>query len=197
MTMADADHLLRTGRSVGEICKASGIDRAALEPFDGPAALIEALRKDEKLIEAVTFLAHALPKREAVWWAWTTARKAAGEDPPADIQASLEATGAWITEPTDENRRAAYAAAQVAEMSTPAGCAGAAAFFSGDSMGPADQPPMPPEEFMAAKAISGCLVLVAVEEPEEMNVRLGDTLDRGLDVAERIHLWLAPDAREG
>lgn len=195
--MPSADVLLRTGRSMGEICKASGIDLAALEPFDEPAALIEALRKEDKLIEAVAFLAHALPKREAIWWAWTTAKKAAGDAPPAEIQASLDATGAWITDPTDENRRAAYAAAQVAEMSTAAGCAGAAAFFSGDSMGPADQPPMPPEEFMAAKAISGCLVLVAVEEPEEMNDRLADAVDRGLDVAMRVHLWHAPDAREG
>lgn len=197
MTNSAMDHVLRTGKSVGEICKAAGIDIGTLEPLDDPAALVEVLRKDEKLIEAVTFLAHALPRREAIWWAWTTATEAAGDDATAEIQASLDATCAWISEPTDENRRAAYEAAQTAEMSTPAGCAGAAAFFSGDTMGPPDQPPMPPEEFMAAKAISGCLLLVAVEEPEEMNARLEDALERGLEVATRVHLWHAPDAREG
>ena len=38
--------------------------------------------------DAVRFLAHALPKREAVWWACLCVRKAAGANPPPPAQAA-------------------------------------------------------------------------------------------------------------
>lgn len=189
--------MLRTGKSVEEICQAVGLDPEATDlagPDDLPLDFIQALRGGEKLIEAVGFLAHAMPRREAIWWAWSCARDTSGEDAPEVVQTSLEATRRWITEPTDENRRAAYEAAQKADLMTPAGSAGAAAFFSGDTMGPPDQPPMPPGEFMAAKAISGCLILSAGAEPEEMFTRLDEFLDRGLEVAEKVGLWQPPEA---
>lgn len=170
-------------------------EAAALAGPDAlPLDFIEALRSGEKLIEAVGFLAHAIPRREAIWWAWSCARDTSGDDAPEVVQASLEATRRWITEPTDENRRAAYEAAQSADLMTPAGSAGAAAFFSGDTMGPPDQPAMPPGEFMAAKAIAGCLILSAGAEPEEMFPRLEGFLDRGLEVAEKVGLWHPPEA---
>jgi len=183
---------LRTGKSVGEICEAAGLEAevvALVTPERAPPAFVGALREGEKVIEAVGFLAHALPVREAIWWAWTCARDSAGDEPAAKIQTALDATGRWIHEPSDENRRAAYEAAQAADIMTPAGSAGAAAFFSGGSMGPPDQPPMPPGEHMAAKAIFGCVVLAAGSEPEQMEPRLHGFLDRGLEVAERVGLW--------
>ena len=195
--MPGLEHILRTGKSVGEICEAVGFDpevSALASPELAPLGFVDALREGEKLIEAVGFLAHALPKREAIWWAWSCARDSAGEEASEAVQASLEATGRWIHEPTDENRRAAFDAAQKADVMTAAGSAGAAAFFAGDSLGPPDQPPMPPEEFMAAKAIAGSLLLAASVEPEETFTRLAEFLDRGLEVAERVHLWHPPEA---
>ena len=188
------DPVLGTGRSVEEICAAAGLDDLPTEGLAAPQELIERLRTGERVVEAIQFLAHALPKREAIWWAWSCAREAAGDDPTPAIQASLEATGRWIQEPTDAHRRAAYELAQEAELSTAAGCAGAAAFFSGGSMAPPDQPVMPPEEFMSAKAISGAVSLAALEEPEAGMAQLEAYLDRGLEVAERVHLWQIPES---
>ena len=186
------EHRLGTGRSLDEICAAAGLDGVDTEGLDAPQDLIQRLRDDEQVVEAINFLAHALPKREAIWWAWSCARIAAGEEPPAAIRASLEATGRWIQEPTDANRRHAYELAQKADMATPAGCAGAAAFFSGGSLGPPDQPELPPDEFQAAKAIAGAVLLAAVKDPLEAKATLQDHLDRGLEVADRVHLWSAP-----
>ena len=76
--------------------------RPDLHPLDFVALLMEkALYPD-----AVRFVAHALPKREAVWWGWVCARRSAGENPPPKIKAALDATEKWIAQPNEDNRRA-------------------------------------------------------------------------------------------
>lgn len=183
-------HRMGTGRSVKEVCEAAGLDAVDTDPRE----LIEQLRAADQAVAAIQFLAHALPKREAIWWAWSCARHAVGEDPPEAIRDSLEATGRWIQDPTDGHRRRAYELAQEADLGTPAGCAGAAVFFSGGSMGPPDQPEMLPDEYQAAKAIAGAVMLAALTDPEEAMTKMGEYLDKGLEVAARVHLWQPPTA---
>ena len=190
--MSDIDQLLATGKSIDTICVATGLDPKGLPEFDSGPGLMDGLMKDERPVDAIGFLAHALPTREAVWWAWSCAREAAGESPSEAVQAALDATGCWISEPSEANRRAAYDKAQKADLGTPAGCAGAAAFFSGGSMGPPDQPEMPPGEYMAAKVIAGAVLLAATVDPTEAEGRLQEYLKRGMQVAERVHLWQPP-----
>jgi hypothetical protein len=185
--------VLRSGKTIEEVREASGVGPFPEGDFAASRDLIEALREGERLVDALGLLAHALPAREAVWWAWSCIRDTTGDEPSAEIRASLDATGRWIKEPTDENRRAAYEAAQAADMTTAVGCVGAAAFFTGDSLGPADQDPVPPGEYMAAKAIAGSLLLAASSEPEEMFSLLDQYLDRGLEVADRVQLWQPPE----
>jgi hypothetical protein len=192
--MSETAHILRTGKSLDELCKASGVDIASAPEFDEPRGLVTLLREQQKVTEAIGLLAHALPPREAVWWAWSCARDSCGDDPPEEIGVSIGRTGQWIKDPTDENRRAAYDAALQADVATAVGCVGAAAFFTGDTLGPADQAPVPPEEYMAAKAIAGSLLLAASDDPDTMLDRLSEFLDRGLEIADRVHLWRPPDA---
>ena len=117
--------------------------RPDLHPLDFVGLLMEkALYPD-----AVRFIAHALPKREAVWWGWVCARRSAGENPPPKIKAALDATERWIAQPNDDNRRLAMAAAEKAELGTAAGCAGLAAFFSGGSLAPPEARRCPRENF--------------------------------------------------
>src|ERR1019366_8640312 len=141
---------------------------ALLGPDLRPPDYVALLMEKKLYPDAVRFLAHALPKREAVWWGWMSARRAAGENPPPKIKASLAATEKWIAQPTEENRRAAHAAAQVAEFGTAAGCAGLGAFFSSGSLAPPEAPIVPPGEYLTAKAISGAVNFAAMSgEPKE------------------------------
>jgi hypothetical protein len=185
--------LLRTGKTIEELRKASGVDALPEGDFAAPRDVLEALREGEQPVDALGLLAHALPAREAVWWAWSCIRDSVGAEAPPELLASIEATGRWIKEPTDENRRAAFEAAQAADMTTAVGCVGAAAFFCGDTLGPADQEAVPPEEYMAAKAIVGSLLLAASEEPDEMFSRMDEYMERGLEVADRVRLWHPPE----
>jgi hypothetical protein len=138
----------------------------------------------------VRFLAYALPKREAVWWAWVCARRVAGAEPEPKIKASLDATERWIAQPTDENRWAAMSAAEVADTGTAAGCAGMAAFFSSGSLGPPGAQTVPPGPYLTSKAVAGAVILAAVSgEPEEAPGNYRASVDQGVDVAKRIKLW--------
>ncbi len=166
--------------------EAMALLRPDLHPLDFVALLMEkALFPD-----AVRFIAHALPKREAVWWGWVCARRAAGDNPPPKIKASLDATEKWIAQPSEDNRRSAMAAAQKAEVGTAAGCAGLAAFFSGGSLAPPDAPVVPPGEFLAAKAVSGAVIFAAVAtEPERAPEKFKSFVAQGVEVSNRVKLW--------
>ncbi len=161
-----------------------------LSPEIAPADYVALLMSKKLYADAVRFVAHALPKREAVWWGWISAKKAAGADPPPKIKASLEATEKWIAQPDDEVGRAAMAAAKEAQTTTAAGCAGIAAFFSGSSLGPAHIPPIPPGEFLTAKAVSGAVIYAAVgKDPANAPDRFKTFVAQGIEVTAKIKLW--------
>lgn len=191
--------LLGTGRTALEVCRAAELEDEALALLgDGeqPRAFVDALIAAGNHVAAVRFLAFALDRRPAVWWAWVCARRAHGETPAPAIQTSLDATKTWIADPSDANRRAAMARAEAAEFGTPAGCAGLAAFFCGDSLAPPGVDPVPPGEFMAAQAIAGCIILAAVIDPPELaEERYQEYLRQGFEVAEKTALWTPPPPR--
>jgi hypothetical protein len=166
-------------------------EAAALrDPAAGPKEYISALAKAGQHADALKFLAHLLPRREAVWWAWMCARKEAGQNAEPEIVVALKATEEWIGEPTDQNRRAAMQAAEGASFETAAGCAALAAFLSGGSLAPPDVSEVAPPRFAAARAVFGSLILAAVTvQPERSPERFRRYLGYGLELAERIRLW--------
>lgn len=183
-------------RTVTDIATAAELGDEALQLLrsddvrGGPREFLSILTKREMFPEAVRFLAFSLPKRECVWWAWVCARKASGAKPEPPVKTALEATERWIIQPTDDHRRAAMESAQAADVGTPAGCAALAAFFTGGSLAPPNVPPVPPGEFMTAKAVTGSIMLSAViVEPERAAEKFREFLALGLEVAERITLW--------
>jgi Family of unknown function (DUF6931) len=164
--------------------------RALLAPDLSHRAFFQKLVDAGQHAEAVRYLAHALPRREGVWWAWVTAKRAAGPEPQPRIKASLEATERWIAQPTDPNRRTAFERAQEADVGTPAGCAGLAAFLAGDSLAPPNVQAVPPGEFDAAKAITGAIMMAAVvTEPEKAPEKFQAAIQQGLEVVNKIKLW--------
>src|SRR5437870_480991 len=93
-----------------------------------PRPFLDLLIEEQHYADAVRFLAHTMAKREAVWWACLCSRPERGAIVPPPAMAAQQAAEAWVVNPSDEKRRAAYAAAQVAGMGTPAGATCVAAF---------------------------------------------------------------------
>ena len=158
--------------------------KVALQGVVTVAAAIEALTNAGLLLDAVRLMSHALPKREAVWWACMTARHTSPSDLPRGDVDALEAAELWVRRPTDENRRAAFALAQTAGFRSPEAWAAVAAFWSGDSMAPLGQPVVPPGPHLTGAAVAGSVILGSVPiTPALQPQRLGRFLASGHDIA--------------
>jgi hypothetical protein len=179
--------------SPSEVAKAAELgdeSYALLQPEHTARDFVSALLEAERLQDAVRFIAHALPRREAVWWALLCAREASGDKPSPDVKASLDATDNWVRHPGDEQRRAAMAAAQKATFQTAAGCAGFAAFLSGGSMSVPGQPEVPPGPFFTAKAVFGAVALASIgSDPKTAPERFRRYIEQGFHIGEQAGAW--------
>ena len=188
----DTPHTISKTAMICSVAELSDDAAALLRPDPAPLAAVNLLVEKNLFPDAVRFLAHALPKREAVWWAWVCARRVSGDKPPAKIAAVLEATERWIAHPNDANCRAAKDAADEAGLDSAAACAGLAAFFSGVSLSPPEAPPVPPGEFLTAKAVSGAVIFAAVKpEPAKAPEKFKSFIAQGVEVTQKIKLWEA------
>jgi hypothetical protein len=134
--------------------------------------------------EAARLIAHALPKREAVWWGCMCALHTAPSDLPECDRAAREAAELWARQPTDPVRRAAMTRAQATAFDTPEAWAAVAAFWSGDSMAPEGQPAVPPAPHLTGTAVAGAVALSAVRgEVSRRSARLQRFLESGRNIA--------------
>jgi hypothetical protein len=182
---------VRTPAQLADAAELGDEARALLTPELAHRQFFAKLVEAGQLADGVRFLAHCLPRREGVWWAWFTAKRTSGAEPAPKLKAALEATERWIAQPTEDNRRAAMAHAEAAGFDSPAGCAGLAAFLAGPTMAPPNiEQAVPPPEFACAKAIAGTILITAVAtEPEKAPEKLQAALQQGLEVVNKIRLW--------
>ncbi len=172
-----------------ELCRARGLelddeaaDRAACsESADFLLWLID----EQRHVEAIRYLAHALPPREGVWWACVSARRALGAEPWPEDVAALEAAEAWVFKPGDDAlRRAAMQAAEATDMHSAAALAAVACFFSGGSIAPEGLPEEPAPEHLCPTMVASAVLYAGARGAEERAPeRYRLLLDMGLDIA--------------
>src|SRR5262249_53391663 len=120
-------------KTAAEICRNVPLSESAsklLRADMQPQPFLKLLIDQHHYADAVRFLAHTMPKREAVWWACSCSRPEQGAAVPPPAAAAQQAAEAWVVNPSDEKRRAAHAAAQVAGVGTPVGLTCEAVFFT-------------------------------------------------------------------
>jgi hypothetical protein len=157
---------------------------ACLNGVVAPAAALERLAASGFEAEAARLAAHALPRREAVWWACQCAAHTAPADLPATDRAARETAEEWVRRQTDELRRHAMAQAQAGSFATPEAWTAVAAFWSGGSMAPPDQPAVPPAAHLTGTAVAGAVALASVRgRPERRTARLTRFLDSAREIA--------------
>ena len=161
-----------------------GAGTALLAGHADAAAALEALVAAARMPDAMRLIAHALPKREVVWWACMCARGV--PDPalsPPDSEA-LAAAESWVRKPDEASRRAAMAAAQASGFRSPEAWAAVGAFWSGGSMAPEGQPVVPPADHLTGVAVAGGIIMAALRhKPELAAARFGRFLESARDIA--------------
>jgi len=171
-----------TARNVFEAF--ADLKRAVPLPRDDAASLdyARALLTSPRPAEAIIFIAHLLPRREAVWWAVQCVRAMVGTG--ADDEA-LRAADAWVLAPEEDNRRAALAAFNAGDQRAPTTWLAFAAGWSGGSVSAADQQPMPaPRSACAMGANTAVMMAACAGNPADVVKRISTCAEAGIRFAE-------------
>ena len=105
-------------------------------------------------------------------------------------QETLDTLERWIATPTDELRREAWELAQRAGLETPAGCAAAAAYFTGGSLAPAGGPFVPPPAGVHCAMAGTAAVVAAVgTDPAQLGEVAGAFVAQGVEIVRRLGGW--------
>ncbi|WP_297487992.1 DUF6931 family protein [Acidocella sp.] len=146
--------------------------------------MIDALAAAGFLVEASRVFAHALPRREAVWWACMCATHTAAGDIPPEDNRMRELAETWVRQQSDEIRRANMENAKRAGFQSPEAWAAVAAFWSGGSITAPDAPPVPAPPHLPGVAVAGAVALASVRgAPNRQMQRLALFLRSAHDIA--------------
>ena len=151
-----------------------------------PKAYFDALVDAGRYADAINFLGLALPRFEAVAWAARAVQdiRQGTAKPRTPEAAALKAALLWIQDPSEQRRRAAYEAAEACTKNSAEKLAAFAAFFSGGSIAPAEQPAVPAPRDAAGRFASGA-VLAAASQAKDIATALKQALQAGDAIAER------------
>ncbi|MFD1951492.1 DUF6931 family protein [Sphingomonas arantia] len=143
-----------------------------------PAHFFQALRDAGEDVDAVRFLASALPRfRSVEWLRAVIARLAPDADAP-----TLALIDAWLREPTDRTRRDAFETSLPLAAEDPAKICAAALLFSGGSLAPLAAPSIPPPKTGTGQLVAGG-VLHCAYATATPDVALSVALDLGVSIA--------------
>ncbi len=176
-----------SGASLPVVLQRSALQEAALERIAGLEtidAVVTALAQAGFGIEATRILAHALPKREAVWWACMCAAHTAPPDLTETDRKVRELAETWVRQQSMEIARAAMDEAKRTGFQSPEAWVGVGAFWSGDSLAPPDAPAVPPPSHLTGVAVAGAVALASVRtDAARQPQRLAMFLQSAQDIA--------------
>jgi hypothetical protein len=155
----------------------------AARPADDidPLAHARALSASPRPSDAVLFISHLLPRREAVWWAIQCVRALIGEGAADE---AFRAAELWVRTPEDNNRQAALSAANASDRRKPTTWLAFAAGWSGGSLLPPDQKPVPPPAGACAMAANTAIMMaVAAGDPRAVVDRIEACAEAGVRFA--------------
>lgn len=149
-----------------------------------PQISIERLIEGKYYQDAVKLLAHALPKRLAVWWACLAARKAQTPSTSEENMQALLMAESWAKKPTEEVRLRCKELSEKTLYKTAASWAATSATWCAGSMTNKGEPDIPPPPYLYAHAVAGCIILAAATiEPENNDQYLELFLAQGINLA--------------
>ena len=160
--------------------------RAALAQDPSPSQFLSTLIMAECHEDAVRYLAHALPRPDAVRWACDCVQALQGAALSVTAVAALGAVRRWLAHPGAAQCREAAEAAEAEGMKDQGAArfATLAAAWSGESLAPEGMPPTAPAPELGALAVTAAVMIAAAHgEPGRMVERYRECLSRGILMA--------------
>jgi hypothetical protein len=174
MSRAFAKILDSTAATICARCVLPDTSLRRLSPGIGPGEFVDLLVANKEYVAGIEFVAHALPAREAVWWACLCIQHAFGDTLQGKERDTCYAAVQWVLRPTEENRIFAKNSAEANGLAGAAGSAATAAGIGGAAAA-----------FTTAKAAANAVKLASIQAGA---AKIGDTQRRfialGLEIAD-------------
>lgn len=162
----------------------------ALLKTQTPPQFLAALLDYGHDVDALRFLAYAIPRRHAVYWAWLCVKALQPKEAPEAAVQALEAAHQWVLDPAEPKRRACEKAYIAATLEDPAGVVAVSAFWADGSLSPEGNPVVPPPAHLCAHgAASAVLLAVAKGDPAKAKQAYGQAVAQGVGVASGALAW--------
>ncbi|MGN1392587.1 MAG: DUF6931 family protein [Succinivibrionaceae bacterium] len=157
------ENILKTYEASPEILK-------VVNPQMSPDQFLQAAIDNKLYVDAVTFLAHALPLRESIYWAWLTISFLRNKfKNPKDLDV-INSVQEWFTNPDDTTRRINGTLADELKLATGPAWLAEAVFWSGGSILQPKDPITEPPQYLYAKAVTGAICLGISLDEEDSKV---------------------------
>jgi hypothetical protein len=173
--------------SLAEFCAALELGDEAvalIEDAPGVQELIDLLAEKPLYTDAIKVLAHYMTRRLAVWWACQCVDQACSSLLDEKQAKAYAMARDWVADPSDVNRRRAMHEAQETDMLGPGSWAAMSAFWSGDSLAPAELEVVPPPDHLTSIGVLNTLTFSAVLKNEKnLDESYAEFLTLGRDLA--------------
>lgn len=162
----------------------------ALLKTQTPPQFLAALLDYGHDIDALRFIAYAMPKRHAVYWAWLCVKELAPKEVPEPAAKAMAAVQQWVLDPSEAHRRACETAYIAATLEQPAGVVAVSAFWADGSLSPEGNPVVPPPAHLCAHGASSAVMLaVAKGDPTKAKQAYAQAVAQGVGVASGTLAW--------
>ncbi|WP_068079667.1 DUF6931 family protein [Novosphingobium rosa] len=165
-----------------QVAALMGVTHGLPAPEMSVRARYEALKAADP-VQALTFLAHALPRFEAILWAASMLAQAHGPAPSREQHATRAAIRHWLDQQDDTARRAAYDSAQPLARDLPERSLAGAIFYGGGSIAPLNASPVLPVPGLANR-LAALAVIEAAYRSGDAPAFIADALDQAEVVAD-------------
>ncbi|SFH79856.1 DUF6931 family protein [Albimonas pacifica] len=164
----------------------AGVGAVLETPVEAPARalvpeVLAELEAKGATVDMLRLLAHALPPREAVWWACLSARDLLPADRAAPTP--LAAAEAWVLRPGPETRARARAALEAAHHLDDTSLCAMAASMADGTLGPGELDDYPAPPGAVAGAAHALAVLSMFRDAERAAAQGAWLVARALDIA--------------
>jgi hypothetical protein len=132
--------------------------------------------------DAVLLLAHALPKREAAWWACQCARSTLPKEAPPRERAAIDLAESWAMKPDNDKRLKALAEGDAIGSYAAAGMVALAAGWSAGNISADQTIDVPPPPHLSAVAVAAAVTLAAAADPDQMDAHYQRFIEEGLKI---------------
>lgn len=151
-------------------------------PKAGVSEVLAELDAKGAVLDILQLIAHALPAREATWWACLAARDLLPPD-AAEPPAPLATAEAWVFKPGDETRRKARAAMEGAALDDDTVFCAMAATFADGTLGPDQLSDFAAPPGVVGNAVYGMVLKSLYSDGENSEAQGRLLVARGLDIA--------------